>query len=53
MRHLEFCQNKFRCGRASSGNKVAEGAAERAGADEDVCEVGVIWKTLSGILRLW
>lgn len=37
MRHLEFCQNKFRCETASSGNKVAEGAAECAAAHEDGC----------------
>lgn len=37
MRHLEFCQNKFRCETASSANKVAEGAAERAVAHEDGC----------------
>lgn len=37
MRHLEFCQNKFRCETASSVNKVAERAAERAVAHEDGC----------------
>lgn len=35
MRHLEFCQNKFRCETACSVNKVAERAAERAVAHED------------------
>lgn len=51
MRHLEFCQNKFRCETASSANKVAKGAAERAAAHEGGrgAQPRVIWKALSGI----